>query len=294
VFRAACVLRRFGTPTNIPEETEMEIGVYTILTDQTMLPGETAKLIEDAGLDAMAMGEHSHIPSSRESAYPGGDLPAAYARTLDLFVTFSAGAAATTRLRFESSIIQIAQRDPITTAKAAASVDFLSGGRLDLIVGHGWNVEEMRNHGVDPATRYELVRERMLAMRRIFQHDVATYHGEYVNFDAIWCWPKPVQPSGVPLILGGNSPGAEERALEYGDGWAPIEGPGILERVAAFTSANPDVPVHVAGVATDSRQIARYAEAGAARIILGLGEPIAGEAERTVEALRRAVDDATG
>jgi probable F420-dependent oxidoreductase len=272
----------------------MEIGVYTILTDQTMLPGETAKLIEDAGLDAMAMGEHSHIPSSRESAYPGGDLPAAYARTLDLFVTFSAGAAATTRLRFESSIIQIAQRDPITTAKAAASVDLLSGGRLDLIVGHGWNVEEMRNHGVDPATRYELVRERMLAMRRIFQHDVATYHGEYVNFDAIWCWPKPVQPSGVPLILGGNSPGAEERALEYGDGWAPIEGPGILERVAAFTSANPDVPVHVAGVATDSRQIARYAEAGAARIILGLGEPIAGEAERTVEALRRAVDDATG
>jgi hypothetical protein len=134
----------------------MEVGVYTILTDQTMLPGETAKLIEDAGLDAMAMGEHSHIPSSRESAYPGGDLPAAYARTLDLFVTFSAGAAATTRLRFESSIIQIAQRDPITTAKAAASVDFLSGGRLDLIVGHGWNLEEMRNHGIDPVTRYDL------------------------------------------------------------------------------------------------------------------------------------------
>ena len=217
----------------------MEIGVYTILTDQTMLPGETAKLIEDAGLDAMAMGEHSHIPSSRESAYPGGDLPAAYARTLDLFVTFSAAAAATTRLRFESSIIQVAQRDPISTAKAAASVDFLSGGRLDLIVGHGWNIEEMRNHGIDPDTRYELVRDRMLAMRRIFQDDVATYHGEYVNFDAIWCWPKPAQPRGVPLILGGNSPGSEERALEYGDGWAPIEGPGILERVAAFTCANP-------------------------------------------------------
>ena len=272
----------------------MEIGVYTILTDQTMLPGETAKLIEDAGLDAMAMGEHSHIPSSRESAYPGGDLPAAYARTLDLFVTFAAAAAATTRLRFESSIIQMAQRDPISTAKAAASVDFLSSGRLDLIVGHGWNVEEMRNHGIDPATRYELVRERMLAMRRIFQDDVATYHGKYVNFDAIWCWPKPAQPRGVPLILGGNSPGSEERALEYGDGWAPIDAPGILERVAAFARSNAGVPVHVAGVATDPRQIARYAEAGAARVILGLGEPFAGEAERTVEALRRAVDDAAG
>ncbi len=210
----------------------MEIGVYTILTDQTMLPGETAKLIEDTGLDALAMGEHSHIPSSRESAYPGGDRPAAHARTLDLFVAFSAGAAATTRLRFESSIIQMAQRDPITTAKAAASVDFLSGGRLDLIVGHGWNVEEMRNHGVDPAIRYDLARERMLAI--------------------------------------------------------------IPERVAVFTSSNPGVPVHVAGVATDPGAIARYAEAGAARIILGLGEPVAGEAERTVEALRRAVDEATG
>ena len=294
MFRAARALRRVATHNTRPEDDEMEIAVYTILTDQTMLPGETAKLIEDAGLDAMAMGEHSHIPSSRESAYPGGDLPAAYARTLDLFVTFSVGAAATTRLRFESSIIQMAQRDPITTAKAAASVDFLSGGRLDLIVGHGWNVEEMRNHGVDPATRYDLVRERMLAMRQIFQNDVATYHGEYVNFDAIWSWPKPAQAGGVPLILGGNSPGSEERALEYGDGWAPIDGPGILERVEAFTSANPGVPVHVAGVATDPREIACYAEAGAARIILRLGEPIVGEAERTVEALRRAVDDATG
>src|SRR6185312_7095725 len=141
VFRAARALRRVATLNTSPEDDVMEIAGYTILTDQTMLPGETAKLIEGAGLDAMAMGEHSHIPSSRESAYPGGDLPAAYARTLDLFVTFSAGAAATTRLRFESSIIQMAQRDPITTAKAAASVDFLSGGRLDLIVGHGWNVD---------------------------------------------------------------------------------------------------------------------------------------------------------
>jgi len=134
----------------------------------------------------------------------------------------------------------------------------------------------------------------MLAMRQIFQDDVATYHGEYVNFEAIWSWPKPAQVGGVPLILGGNAPGSEERALEYGDGWAPIDGPGILERVGAFTSANPGVPVHVAGVATDPRAIACYAEAGAARIILRLGEPIAGEAERTVEALRRAVDDATG
>src|SRR5262249_4938373 len=140
---------------------EMEIGLYTVLTDQTMLPGEVAKLIEDAGFDAMAVGEHSHIPSRRETAYPGGDgdLPEGYARTLDLFVAFTAAALVTTRLRMESSIIQIAQRDPIHTAKEAATVDYLSNGRLDLIAGHGWNVEEIRNHGVDPERRYDVVQE---------------------------------------------------------------------------------------------------------------------------------------
>ena len=200
----------------------MEIGLYTVLTDETMLPGEAAKLIEDAGFDAISVGEHSHIPSSRETPYPGGDLPDGYTRTLDLFVALTAAALATTQLRLESSIIQIAQRDPITTAKEAASLDYLSDGRLDLIAGHGWNIEEMRNHGVDPERRYDLVNERVRAIREIFQNDVATFHGEFVNFDAIWSWPKPVHPGGVPIIMGGNSPGSEERALAYGDGWAPI------------------------------------------------------------------------
>lgn len=270
----------------------MEIAVYTIITDQTLSPGDTARLIEDAGFDALAMGEHSHVPASRETPYPGGDLPEAYIRTLDLFVTLTAAAAATSRLRVESSIIQLAQRDTFTTAKEAASLDLVSGGRLDLVVGHGWNLEEMRNHGVDPDTRYELVRERILAIREIFSSDVASFHGRYVDFDEIWSWPKPVQPGGVPLILGGNSPGSEERALEYGDGWAPINLPGTVERVRAFTTANPGVPVHVAAVATDAREIAAYAEAGATRVMLHLGEPIAGEAERTLKQLRRVVDEA--
>jgi len=270
----------------------MEIGLYTVLTDQTLLPGEAAKLIEDAGFDAISVGEHSHIPSSRETPYPGGDLPDGYTRTLDLFVGLTAAALATTRLRVESSIIQIAQRDPITTAKEAASLDFLSDGRLDLIAGHGWNIEEMRNHGVDPERRYDLVNEKVRAIREIFQNDVATFHGEFVNFDAIWSWPKPVQPGGVPIIMGGNSPGSEERALEYGDGWAPINLPGVVERVAAFTAANPTVPVHVAGVQTDPEEIAAYAEAGTARVILHLGMPYPGEAERVLEELRRAVDAA--
>jgi probable F420-dependent oxidoreductase len=270
----------------------MEIGLYTVLTDETLLPGEAAKLIEDAGFDAISVGEHSHIPSSRETPYPGGDLPDGYTRTLDLFVALTAAALATTRLRMESSIIQIAQRDPIHTAKEAASLDYLSDGRLDLIAGHGWNIEEMRNHGVDPERRYDLVNERVRAIREIFQNDVATFHGEFVNFDAIWSWPKPVQPGGVPIIMGGNSPGSEERALEYGDGWAPINFPGTVERVAAFTAANPGVLVHVAGVQTDPKEIAAYAEAGTTRVILHWGMPYPGEAERVLEELRGAVDAA--
>ena len=203
-------------------------------------------------LDAIHFGEHSHIPASRETPYPGGDLPPDYLRTYDLLVALNTAALGTTRLRVSSGIIQVAQREPITTAKALASIDVLSDGRVDLIVGHGWNIEEMRNHGVDIETRYDLVRERMLAMREIWRNDEATFHGDFVNFDRIWSWPKPVQPGGVPLFFGGNSPGSEERALEYGDGWGPIALPDIPERVRAFRAAGHDMPVVAFGVATDA------------------------------------------
>jgi alkanesulfonate monooxygenase SsuD/methylene tetrahydromethanopterin reductase-like flavin-dependent oxidoreductase (luciferase family) len=211
-------------------------------------------------------------------------------RTFDLFIAMHAALMATTGLRVESSIVQLAQRDPITTAKEVASVDVLSGGRLDLIVGHGWNLAEVRNHGVDPSKRYDVVRERMLAMREIWRNDEAEFHGEHVDFDAIYSWPKPVRASGVPLILGGNAPGSEERALEYGDGWAPINGPGVVDRVAAFTAANPGVRVHVAGVPAEPETIEEYASAGAARVVLDLGPAKHGEAEAILERLRRAVD----
>jgi probable F420-dependent oxidoreductase len=272
----------------------MEIGIYGVCTDETLRPDAMARLVEDAGFDALAIGEHTHIPAGRDSPYPDGDLPAGYTRTLDLFVALTAAALSTTRLKVSSSILQLAQRDAIITAKEAASLDLLSDGRLDLLIGHGWNVEEMRNHGVDPETRYALVREKIVAIREIFREDVASFHGEYVNFDRIWSWPQPVQEGGVPLILGGNSPGSEERALEYGDGWAPGHGDGVVERVAAFTDANPGVPVYVAGVATDPAEIDRYAQAGAARAILGFGHVRPGEAEPILEELRKTVDVAVG
>jgi probable F420-dependent oxidoreductase len=272
----------------------MEIGVYGVVTDETLRPDEMARRVEEAGFDALALGEHTHIPVNRDSAYPLGDMPREYLRTFDLFVAMTTALLATTRLRVVSSIIQVAQRDPITTAKEAASVDFLSGGRLDLIVGHGWNERELRNHGVEFAQRYDVVRERMLAMREIWRNEQAEFHGEHVDFDPIFSWPKPLQPGGVPLILGGNSPGSEQRALDYGDGWAPINGDGIVERVAAFTAQNPGVAVHVAGVATDPAQIEQYARAGATRVFLGLGAAKADDVDATLDELRRAVDVAVG
>jgi probable F420-dependent oxidoreductase len=272
----------------------MEIGVYGVVTDETLRPDEMARRVEEAGFDVLALGEHTHIPVNRDSPYPLGEMPREYLRTFDLFVAMHTALLATTRLRLTSSIIQVAQRDPITTAKEAASVDWLSGGRLDLIVGHGWNKQEILNHGVDFDARYDVVRERMLAMREIWRNDEAEFHGEHVDFGPIYSWPKPAQPGGVPLILGGNSPGSEERALAYGDGWAPINGEGIIERVAAFTAQNPGVPVHVAGVATDPAEIEEYARAGATRAILGLGPAKADDVDRTLEELRRAVDVAVG
>jgi probable F420-dependent oxidoreductase len=268
----------------------MEIGVYGVATDETLRPDEMARLVEDAGFDAMAFGEHTHIPVHSNSKYPLGDMPREYLRTFDLFIAMHTALMATTRLRVESSIIQLGQRDPITTAKEVASVDFLSGGRLDLIVGHGWNLAEVRNHGVDPRQRYDVVRERMLAMREIWRNDEAEFHGEHVDFDAIYSWPKPVRGSGVPLILAGNAPGSEERALAYADGWAPISGPGVAARVAAFTAANPGMRVHIAGVAAEPAVIEAYASAGAARVVLDLGPARHGEAEAILEGIRDAVD----
>jgi probable F420-dependent oxidoreductase len=268
----------------------MRYGVAGVGTDETLRPDELARLVEGAGYDFLVLGEHSHIPAARTTPYPGGDLPRDYTRTLDLFVSLTAAAMATTTLRLSSGIMQLSQRDAISTAKAAATLDLLSGGRLELITGAGWNVEEMRNHGVDPDTKYELVHERILAMREIWANDEASFHGRFVDFDRIWSWPKPVQEGGVPLILGGNSPGSEERAIEYGDGWAPLPFPGVLERVQAFTAREGAPPVTIVGIDPDPAVISDYAEAGADSIILWLPSAAAGEVERSLAEWREVLE----
>jgi probable F420-dependent oxidoreductase len=233
-------------------------------------------MVEEAGFECVAFGEHTHIPAARETPYPGGDgtLPAGYERTVDLIVVLTLAAMATTRIKLGTGILQVVQRDPILTAKAVASIDHISNGRMLLITGSSWNIDEMRNHGTDPETRYELLEERVLAMREIWSNDEATYHGRFVNFDRIWSWPKPVQ-SPLPVLIGGNSDGVEDRARLVGTGWAPLHAPGTTDRVRAYLerAAADGVQTTVTGVGGPlaASVIEEYASAGAERWLYGMG-----------------------
>jgi probable F420-dependent oxidoreductase len=200
----------------------MDTGIGYFATHDAAGPGEVARLVEEHGHNAIYFAEHTHIPASRDTPYAGGtELPRRYAHTYDLFVTLTAAAAATSHLRVGSGICLVVERDPIVTAKEVASVDHLSGGRLDFGVGAGWNREEMANHGTDPRTRMRLLAERVDAMKAIWTQEEASYSGRFVEFERIWSWPKPAQRPHPPVLVGGNGPGVIDRAAAFGDVWFP-------------------------------------------------------------------------
>jgi probable F420-dependent oxidoreductase len=199
----------------------MKFGVSTFLTDEGLAPTELALALEERGFDSLFVAEHTHMPVN-VPAPPDTDLPPRdYYRSMDPFVALAAAAAVTERLLVGTGIALVIQRDPITLAKEAASLDHISGGRFQLGVGAGWLREEMLNHGTDPRTRLALMRERVLAMKEIWTSDKAEFHGRFVDFDPIFSWPKPVQRPHLPVLIGGNGPTVLDRVLEYGDGWAP-------------------------------------------------------------------------
>jgi len=225
----------------------MDFGVAYLPTHDGIGRGPLAGLVEERGQSALLFAEHTHIPASRESPYPdGGPLPTGYWHNYDLFVALTAAAASTTRLRVGSGVCLVVQRDPIVTAKEVASVDHLSGGRLEFGVGAGWNREEMRNHGTDPRTRMVLLRERVEAMRAIWTQDEASFHGRRVSFERIWSYPKPAQRPYPPVLVGGDGPTVLDRVLAFGDGWLPgyTGDPGIFRRIAEL-KARADRPVEV-------------------------------------------------
>jgi len=256
----------------------MLAGVSMFATDYAMPPTELAKALEERGFESLWLPEHSHIPVNRRSPFPqGGELPKKYYDVMDPFVVLGAAAAVTTRLKIATGICLVAQRDPIQTAKAVATVDRLSNGRFLFGVGAGWNAEEMANHGTDFARRGDILRERIEAMRRIWTEAKPAYHGEFVRFDPIMSWPKPVQKPHPPVLVGGGVPHGARRALACGDAWVPhARRPAyhLLEKLAEFRAmekaAGRSLPITVYGAEHDRAHWGAYRDAGIERIVLSV------------------------
>jgi len=229
----------------------MKIGISTFVTDDGIDTVSLARAIEERGFDSLVIAEHTNIPASRESAYPlGGDLPQQYYRTLDPFVTLAAAAAVTSRIELVTGIALLIQRDPIITAKEAASIDLISGGRFVFGVGAGWNLEGMRNHGTDPKTRGTLLDERIEAIKALWTDEPAEYHGKYVDFDATYLKPKPVQQPHPPIFIGGDSDATVKRVIRHNAGWIsnPFPVDALKKRIDQMRDgAGRDVPLAMFG-----------------------------------------------
>ena len=249
----------------------MRFGIATFVTDEGIRPGPLGRALEERGFDSVFLAEHSHIPTSRESPYPGGgDLPRVYYRTLDPFLTLAAMAETTSELLLGTGIALLPQRDVIHTAKQTATLDLVSGGRLLFGVGAGWNREEMRNHGVDPAKRGPLMTEQLHAIKALWTAEEAGFDGDHVHVERSYCWPKPVRTPHPPIYLGGESEAALNRLAEVGDGWLPRAHLSFdeIRRVRADLAerGKPDVPTTVFAAPADAETIAGYAEAGVERV----------------------------
>jgi probable F420-dependent oxidoreductase len=276
----------------------VDFGVSYFPTDESIEPAELARLAEERGFESAFVTEHTHIPAGRETAYPAdGELPREYWRIYDPFVALTTMAAATERIRIGTAICLLVERDPITTAKEVASLDRLSGGRLLFGVGAGWNLEEMRNHGTDPAKRFRILRERVEACKAIWTEEEATYHGEFVNFNRIVCRPAPLQDPHPPVLIGGNGPRVHERVLAYGDGWFPNRIPpddAMIARVEELQrrgeqAGRGPIPVTLQIPPRDPAVLERYEQAGVTRAVhmLRAGDAAdaadAGSAERKLD-----------
>jgi probable F420-dependent oxidoreductase len=273
----------------------MRFGLSIFLTDETITPAEVGRLAEQRGFDSLWLPEHTHMPLDHSPFPRGGDVPRQYLRTLDPFVALTAAAAATETLLLGFGICLITQRDPIICAKAVATLDRLSGGRVLFGVGAGWNRPEVERHGTPFERRFGVMRERVEAMRALWTQDVAAYDGRYVSFGPTWQWPKPVQHP-LPVYVGGNGEQVLDRVLRYGDHWLPNREwdletriPELRRRAAEAGRPRPEVTYF--GADLDPAMVERLANAGVDRILLHL--PPAGrvEVEAAIDQARRAAGE---
>jgi probable F420-dependent oxidoreductase len=267
----------------------MKTGVAIFLTDETIGPAEVARLAEERGFDALFLPEHTHIPRSRLTPWPGGgDLPRHYWRSLDPFVALTVAAAATTRLKLGTGVALVIQRDPIVLAKEVATLDLLSGGRVEFGVGAGWNRDEIENHGTPYDRRFGILRERVEAIKALWTQETATYEGRYVQFHDVTQWPKPVQQPHPPVWVGGMGRKVFDRVLAYGDGWFPNWDTDIEDRMAELSRRAEEagrgrIPVTFFGAAEDRAQLERLQAAGVDRVLFYLPPRPADEVEAAAD-----------
>ncbi len=260
----------------------MDYGVGIFATDYSIRADELAREAEEREFESMWLPEHTHIPSSRKTLQSGGGvLPEHYWHTYDPFVALTAAAMVTTRLKLATGTCLMIQRDPIVTAKVVASLDQISNGRVIFGIGGGWNREEIEHHGTEFRSRWRLLRERMLAMQELWTKDEAEFHGEFVNFEPSWSWPKPVQKPYPPILMGGDGATTFDRVVEFCDGWMPNprgyeQGTRLTERITELKerveAAGRDpasINVTIFMIPPDRDLVGRLEEAGVDRVVFG-------------------------
>lgn len=258
----------------------MDIGALIFATDYAVRTDELAAELERRGYESLFVPEHTHIPTSRQSGFPGGgELPEQYWHTHDPFVSLSFAAAATTTLKIGTGICLLPQRDTLVTAKLVASLDHLSRGRFIFGIGGGWNKEEMAHHGTEYSTRFQRMEEQVRAMQALWTEEAAGFAGEFVNFSESLAYPKPVQAPWPPILLGGESDHTLARIVRYCDGWLPRGRGGFdaakdmarLARIAEQHGRSMDtLSVSVFGARPDAATLDGFREAGVSRAILPL------------------------
>jgi probable F420-dependent oxidoreductase len=258
----------------------MDFGVVMFSTAYAIAPDELARALEERGFESLWIPEHTHIPATRKSPWPGGpNLPKEYWSSYDPFLALQAAGAATKRLKLGTGICLVIERDPITTAKEVATLDRLSNGRFLFGIGGGWNAEEMENHGTPFKARWKILRERVLAMKTIWTQKEPEFHGEFVNFDKIWADPKPVQQPHPPVIMGGDGPTTFDRVVEFCDGWMPImrpnqnpveKIPALRERLQKAGRDPKSVPVSIFFAPPKKESLDALRAAGVSRAIFGV------------------------
>ena len=278
----------------------MELGFFTMNTDHSIAIDRLARELEARGYESVWVGEHSHIPVRRDTPYPGGgELPVAYTRMSDPFVSLMAAGAATEKLKLGTGVCLILERDLIETAKTTATLDRLTNGRLVMGVGCGWNVEELRTHQPNlPFTkRYGAMRERVQGIRALWTQDEASYHGRYVDFGPLYCYPKPVQSPHPPVMLGHWGPVGIRHVIDYADQWGPVDSflADPVARLAEFRQQCADsgrdpasLPITVFSTGNPPmRLLEAYRDAGAVRVVLGTGHPALHREEKCLDFLDR-------